>query len=413
MRKILVIGQVWPEPTTTAAGIRMLQLISIFKELQYIIYFGSPAQTSKYSTDFKDQDIQFVPVHLNNDQFDQQIQNLQPHIVIYDRFVIEEQFGWRVKEFCPQAISILNTEDLHCLRNTREFAVKKNLPYTTSLLLEQEITKREIASIYRCDLSLIISLKEIEVLDNTFRIPPQQLIYLPLFVEHSLDHLKDHWKTFEDRTGFMTIGNGRHTPNSDSVLYLKEKIWPLVRKQLPKAACNVYGAYLPEKVNQLHNPKEGFYIQGWVVNKDEVFTKAKVCLAPLRFGAGIKGKLLDAMRNGTPSITTSIGAEGMLSEDGDWNGFITDTPENFAKAAIKVYQNKQLWLQCQQNGLETIRTQFNKAPYFTILKDRLHKVVTNLKAHRNQNFTGAMLHYHTLRSTMFMSRWIEEKNKNN
>lgn len=112
----------------------------------------------------------------------------------------------------------------------------------------------------------------------------------------------------------------------------------LIKKQVPEAVLNIYGAYASQKVLQLNNIKEGFLIKG-AENANEVVLKARVVLAPLRFGAGIKGKLLEAMQCGTPSVTTSIGAESMHA-DLSWNGFIEDNPDAFAKKAVELYHNK-------------------------------------------------------------------------
>ena len=95
---------------------------------------------------------------LNHDSFDDYIKALKPNMVLFDRFMIEEQFGWRVTEQCPNAIKILDTEDLHSLRKTRQEAFKKNIEFTENMLLSSEIAKREMASIYRCDVSLLFLL---------------------------------------------------------------------------------------------------------------------------------------------------------------------------------------------------------------------------------------------------------------
>lgn len=140
-------------------------------------------------------------------------------------------------------------------------------------------------------------------------------------------------------------------------------------------------------------------------------SQARVCLAPLQFGAGIKGKLAEAMLCGTPSVTTFIGAEGMLDEEADWNGFVIDDPSKFAKAAIRLYNNESLWQQSQQNGIEITNTRFQKKKFCTPFLNQVSKLQKNLNKHRTKNFIGSILQHHTLRSTEFMSRWIEEKNK--
>ena len=128
--------------------------------------------------------------------------------------------------------------------------------------------------------------------------------------------------TFEERKDFIFVGNFLHEPNRDAVHYLKESVWPLIRAQLPDAGMCIYGAYPSQSVLQLHQPKERFFSLGRADDAQEVVAKARVMLAPLRFGAGMKGKLLEAMQCGTPSVTTAIGAESMYG-DLPWNGFIT------------------------------------------------------------------------------------------
>ncbi|MCK8521839.1 glycosyltransferase family 4 protein [Aquimarina sp. D1M17] len=408
---ILIIGSVWPEPSSSAAGTRMLQLIHLFLKEKWQITFSSPANDTENMIDLETLGIDKVHIEMNKSSFDDFIQELNPSIVIFDRFMIEEQFGWRVAKSTPNALRILNTEDLHSLRRTRQECFKKNKPFETSNLLQNDITKREIASIYRCDLSLIISEYEISLLKNTFNINSELLHYLPFLFETITSDERESWPTFEERKHFVTIGNFRHEPNWNSILYLKETIWPLLKSKLPEAELHIYGAYPPPKAFQLHNEKEGFFVKGWTENSAKVIQNAKICLAPLRFGAGIKGKLAEAMLLGTPSVTTAIGAEGMLDDDSDWNGFIKDDAKEFAIAATRLYTNKDLWQQAQQNGIEIINTMFQRKKFTSSLVSTIKNLIDNLEEHRKQNFIGNMLQYHTVRSTEFMSRWIEEKNK--
>ncbi len=413
MNHILIIGFVWPEPNSTAAGTRMLQLIKLFLSQNWKVTFASPATNSEYMIDFDDLGISKIKIEINDPSFDHFIKQLQPNIILFDRFMIEEQFGWRVSKYCPKALKILNTEDLHSLRKTRQASFKNNKKFKIKDLLESDFTKREIASIYRCDLTLIISDFEMTLLKDTFKIPEDLLCYIPFLFDTITPEIRNEWLDHEERNHFMTIGNFRHEPNWNSVLYLKQTIWPLIRQELPETELHIYGAYPTPKAIQLHNEKEGFLIKGHAKNTKEVISQARICLAPLRFGAGIKGKLVDAMLYGTPSVTTSIGIEGMLDEDTDWNGFVADDPSKFAKAAIKLYKDKNLWRQSQQNGIEIINTRFQKEKFAPLLIDMINIRLLNLEKYRTQNFIGNMLQYHTLRSTEFMSRWIEEKTKTN
>jgi glycosyltransferase involved in cell wall biosynthesis len=405
-KKLLIIGFVWPEPNSSAAGGRMMQLISLFQKQGFAITFASPAQDSEFMVSLADFGVDKVAIALNDFSFDLFVKELQPDVVLFDRFMVEEQFGWRVAEQCPNAIRVLDTEDLHCLRLARQNAFKSKRSFEISDILVEDVAKREIASILRSDLSLMVSEYEMEVLQSVFKIDESLLFYLPLVV-NSID-----WNplSFNQRHHFVFIGNFLHEPNWNAVQYLKEVIWPLIRKQLPSAVLAIYGAYPSQKVFQLHNEKEGFLIKGRAESAKEVVSNARVVLAPLRFGAGIKGKLLEAMEYGTPSVTSSIGAESMHGAL-DWNGSIEDNPQQFADAAVQLYQDEIIWKQSQQNGFEIIQQRYLKELFEDEFEKKLSFLGVNLKKHRQNNFLGQLLYHHTMQSTKYMSRWIEEKNK--
>ncbi|KAB1069367.1 glycosyltransferase family 4 protein [Tamlana haliotis] len=409
-KNLLIIGFVWPEPKSSAAGSRMMQLIETFQSDDYNITFASPCAKSDNAFDLETIGITQVAIELNNESFDVFISEINPSVVLFDRFMMEEQFGWRVSEHCPNAIKILDTEDLHCLRKGRQQAFKGGKSFEKSDLFN-DVAKREIASIYRCDLSLIISEAEMNILHNQFKVDTALLMYLPFMLEGISAEAIQELPKFESREHFITIGNFLHEPNYNGVLYLKETIWPRIKKQLPKAELHVYGAYATQKVTPLHNEKQGFFIKGFAEDVNAVMQKAKVCLVPVRFGAGLKGKLVDAMQNGTPCVMSSIAAEGMFG-DFEPNGFIEDDPELVVNNAMQLYQNESLWIDKQQNGFPVINARFNKAEFQKQFLSVLGDTFLNLQERRLNNFTGQMLQHHTMQSTKFMSRWIEEKNKN-
>src|SRR5690625_2786405 len=203
-RSLLIIGSVWPEPGSSAAGKRMLQLMSLFHSQGWEITAASPAAKSDFSADLEDRGMKTLATDINSSDFDDFIIKLQPSMVLFDRFIVEEQFGWRVAEHCPDAIRILDTEDLHCLRRARRRAVHREHPFDPRELLEDETAKREIASILRSDLSLIISDFEMDLLKNQFNLDPSLLYYLPFLVHPIEDELQQMWPTFEERSHFVT-----------------------------------------------------------------------------------------------------------------------------------------------------------------------------------------------------------------
>lgn len=403
-KRLLIIGLVWPEPKSSAAGSRMMQLIELFQSDGFEITFVSAAQNLEFSEDLSAKKIATQTIELNSATFDEFVQKLNPTIVLFDRFISEEQFGWRVSEHCPDALKIVDTEDLHCLRLARQLAVKENRILTLNDLFS-DVAKREIASILRCDLALMVSEYEMELLQNQFKISSDLVYYLPLFSE-PLDKVL----SFDEREDFVFIGNFMHEPNWDAVQFLFKEIWPLIHAQLPQAKMLIYGAYPTQKVLELNKPKINFFIKGRAENALEVIQNAKVVVAPLRFGAGIKGKLLESMQCGTPNVTTSIGAESMKGKL-DWNGYITDNPIEFAQNAVELYTNQMVWERSKKNGFDILSERYTKSNFETAFLKRIAILLNELKEHRNQNFIGSLLQHHTLSSTKYMSKWIEEKNK--
>ena len=407
---ILILGTVWVEPNSSAAGSRMLQLIELFLNENYKVTFASTAQKSEKAANLTSLHVDEVTIELNSTSFDEFISNLKPTIVLFDRFMTEEQFGWRVAENCPNAIRILDTEDLHFLRKVRHQQLKKGEEFTNEALLKSDDTKREIAAILRCDLSLIISTYEMDLLKSVFKIDENILHYLPFLLDKIDENHSKKWKTYEEREHFVFIGNFFHKPNVDAVLTLKNEVWDEIREYLPKAEVHIYGAYVNQQIQELHNKKEGFIIKGFAENSKDVIENSRVLLAPLRFGAGIKGKLTEAMVCGTPSVTTTIGAEGMCDRF-PWPGFVEDNFSDFALISVEIYRNKNTWQNAQETGVHVINYIYDKEKLSPIFISKIQEIQQNLEQHRTQNFLGSLLQHQTLQATKFMSKWIEAKNK--
>jgi glycosyltransferase involved in cell wall biosynthesis len=259
-------------------------------------------------------------------------------------------------------------------------------------------------------LTLIIAQFEIDLLIKYFKIDAGLLLYFPILFKANEWELKAVNLDFHKRRNFVFIGNFWHEPNWDAVLYLKKVIWPSIRMMMPSAELYIYGAYPSQKVFDLHNKKQGFHVMGRADSSEIVISEARVLLAPLRFGAGIKGKLLEAMQYGTPSVTTQIGAES-INDNFDWSGFVADIPDEFASKATLLYQDEILWRQAQAKGTLILQNRFCFGAFEPVFKIKLDDLLLNLAKHRKFNFIGGLLNHQTMKSTEYMSRWIEEKNK--
>ena len=408
--KLLIIGFVWPEPKSSAAGSRMLQVIDLFLKANYEVTFATACTKSDNAFDLKSLGIETTTITLNDSSFDRFVSYFNPNVVLFDRFMTEEQYGWRVSEKCPSALKILDTEDLHCLRKGRHQAFKDGHVFNDNYLYN-DFAKREIASVLRCDLTLLISEFEMNVLIKKFDIKSSQLYYLPFLVKEISKSEIQTYPSYEERQTIVTIGNFMHEPNWQAVLKLKNNIWPKLRRLLPHVQLHIYGSYVSQKATQLHNPKEHFYIKGFANSVDEVMQNAKICICYLPFGAGLKGKVLDAMKNGTPCAMNNIASEGMFGNNLP-NGIIEDDVNLFIEKAANLYKNKTLWTNFQNNGIQALNARFNTTAFATLFIRHVAHLQKHINDHRQQHFLGQILQHHTMQSSKYLSKWIEEKNNN-
>lgn len=403
MLHALVIGQAWPEPRSCAVSGHMMQILESFLARGWRITFASTAPAAEHKADLSAQDITEQVIAADDEGIDSLLTGLAPDLVLFERFEMEEQFGPLVAKHCPDALRVLETSDLHSLREARHQLLRRRLiegldpndfralfntsgPELFRQMAPSALAQRELAAVYRCDLSLITSDVEMDLLVNGFGVPDYLLHWCPLM----LDPTAQAQRPFAERAHFVTIGNVRHAPNWDAVLWMKHNLWPMIRRRLPDAQLHIYGAYASPKVMALHSPDDGFHLRGRAEDAREVMSAARLCLAPLRFGAGIKDTLADAMLCGTPSVTTPIGAEAMHGAL-PWPGAIAGTAEALAQAAVKLYSDETAWQQAQAACAPLLKTRYDRRRHASALVERIEHSLAHLDEQRLYNFTGAML----------------------
>lgn len=406
--KLLWIGTVWPEPDATAAGGRTIRLLETCQEAGYEVRFVSPCQENPHQGALESRGIKTARLLPNDPTFDSYIAEYQPDIVVFDRFMIEEQFSWRVREHTPQAVRVLDTVDLHSLRRERQRSLTSGtLPYATP---HSDDTLRELAAIYRSDLSLIISRAEATLLTEKFGIPSSLL-----HVTEFLYPPPPPYEGWEGRANLVFIGNGLHAPNVDAIRLLKTSLWGPIRSALAQRGVSdtelhIYGAYLPQEVLQFDNARERFRVMGRADEVYETLRRYRCNLAPLRFGAGLKGKVSDGWMAGTPCVATDVAAEGMTLEN-LFGGVIENRLHQYPERVAELYTDKHGWEKAQAVGREILTTRFSQTENALSFQERLALLAQEREPARKQNIVGSLLWYHGLRSTEYFSRWIEEKNR--
>jgi hypothetical protein len=218
----------------------------------------------------------------------------------------------------------------------------------------------------------------------------------------------DTARTFAARQHFATIGNFRHDPNVDSLWVLAHRsVWSAIRRTLPGAELHVYGAYMGREHMPLHRPDDGVLLKGKAKDAVSSLGKYRALLAPLRFGAGIKGKIADAWMAGTPVITSTIGAEGMTAlsaaaaaaaapaqtsvVQAEFGGIEANDSESFVSAAVSLYNDEARWSAAQRTGFDIVATRFQfRANADQIVSDIERRRIAHAEAHARERLNAAL-----------------------
>jgi len=198
----------------------------------------------------------------------------------------------------------------------------------------------ELDLISRADLSIVLSEHEFDLLRHHHG---EKLGLLPF-----TRHIRGAGPGFHERKGVLFIGSFQHKPNIDSVIYFVEEVMPLLRVKIPCIKLYVVGSNPTEKIKNLAS--QDIEVKGFIEDLDAVLDAALVSVAPLRFGAGIKGKISTALSHGLPVVGTSIASEGMGLTNRE-NILIADTPHDIANAICTLHEDPNLWALLSQNGV--------------------------------------------------------------
>ncbi len=404
-QKVLVIGHSQPESGATAAGVRMLQLLDNFKEQGAMVHFAAASKQGRYPDSLEGVVQEIHEIRLNDSSFDALVKLLDCQISVFDRFMTEEQYGWRVRAQLPHCKLILDTEDLHSLRLSRQEAVEKGITWNKDFWYSHPVFSRELASILRCDLTLMISRAEIELLCGVFPWLSSLMVYAPFRME-APDNTND--LPHGSRKHFVFAGNGKHAPNADAIQILRSVVWPELSQLCPQAELHIYGAYLEElPLGSKDFPgSDRFIIKGYAPSIKEVFKTARIQLAPLRFGAGVKGKIISGLQFGLPTLSTPVGWEGIGGKHIK-NPLVVNEISQMIPKAAELYDESRQWEEALQQGRELAREHFTNRDS---IQGSSFLFNSEQEISREARLLRDLLRSKAFDSSRFMSKWIEAKN---
>lgn len=335
--KVLVIANLLPAPDRSSGGTRLYEFIRLLTRHFHVVfaYLGS-----EVSRDYL-KPLERAGVTVFYPGFAKAVHNyeLDVHailksntfkIVFCELIDVAEQFLDVIREDSPQSLVVVDTYDVHFVREMREAAVASD----PSLKRKAERTKRRELEIYgRADLVLTVT-------DEDRRALLEENHQVNVAIVPNIHVLPESVVPRTGRRDLLFVGGFTHRPNVDGVLYFCREILPLVRQQIADVKLYIVGNAPPAEVVSLGSEK--VIVTGYVANMVPYLNSALVSVVPLRFGSGMKGKIGEAMAYGLPTVTTSIGAEGMGLVDGV-DALIADTPEEFAARIILLYRDAEMW----------------------------------------------------------------------
>lgn len=280
-------------------------------------------------------------------------------MIMFCRHYIASQYVTDVRKWAPHASVVFDTVDLHYLREQRQ----AELELSDSLLAKAAQTRQlELGVIKQVDVTLVVSPIEQALLADD---SPGAMVSILSNIHEPRQAETD----YAAREGLLFIGGFRHPPNVDAVEWFVGKVWPLIRQQLPSVTLTIVGSHMPDAIKNLAG--NGIHTPGFVEDVHPLIDGARISLAPLRYGAGVKGKINQAMACGLPVVATSVAAEGM-SLIANEELLVADEPQEFANAVVRLYQDQGLWAQISTNGYENVRKHFSRATAKATLADLLN-----------------------------------------
>ncbi|MFB1492179.1 glycosyltransferase [Thiocapsa sp. C3-3m] len=348
---MLIIDACTPTPDRDSGSIDLLNYLRVLESLDYRVTF-LPADllyAGPYTRDLQDLGVEclYLPfaysvekvLRTRGDEFD---------VVMLMRLGQGLRYLKHVRAHCPRAKVIFNTVDLHYLRAERREATQSE---TRSRSIARRMKDQELEVVRGADSTIVISPFERELLAK--EVPAARLHVIPLLRE-----IPGRSLGYGGRRGLVFIGSFRHPPNVDAIVWFCECVWPSLRRRLPETELSIVGSYPSPQILGLKG--HGVEVLGYVADIEPLFARARLTIAPLRYGAGLKGKVVTSLGYGVPCVVTPTAAEGLGLDDGQ-GILVAAESEAFAAAIVQLYESADEWERSSLAGLRAVTERFSVA----------------------------------------------------
>ena len=353
--RALVVDNQIPTPDHDAGSRRMFELLSLLADLGFAVTFvpHSGADVPSSSSALRNLGIEVLPGQSNLAPL---LEQLGPdlRVAILSRPMPAWPYLPLIRQISPTTKVVYDTVDLHFLREQRRADIEGDPAASSSAELHRYL---ELTLARGTDATLVVSEVERDLL---LAVDPDLRVYVVPTV-----HRDQHpGRPFVQRKGLLFVGSFLHPPNADAVRWLLGDILPHVRQELPGITTSIVGSYPPDEVRAL--ARDDVHVLGWVPDLDDLYEQARVFVAPIRYGAGIKGKIGESLAHGLPVVTTRLGAEGMgLVHEHDI--LVADTAPAFATAIARCYTDEKLWARLAANGRQSVARRYSPTSVRSLL----------------------------------------------
>lgn len=348
-KRILVVDACTPTPDQDAGSLKIYNFIKIFQSLSYQVTFVPDDLTfiNRYTEDLQRRGVQCL--------YWPYVASLEEHLARegskYDLILscrpdVTEKHLTSYRKHCPAAKVLYDTADIHYLREQRQAKIEGN----SQLAKQAERRKtQELGLVARVDCTIVVSQLEQAILQK--EVPRAKLSVISAVHERYARSVD-----FEDTKDILFLGGYQHLPNVDAVQYFVAEVLPILRDELPGVKFYIVGSRPPESVQRL--AANDVIVTGYVANLEHIMSHCRLSVNPLRYGAGIKGKIVSCMAYGVPCAGTSVAFEGMQLEDGR-DVVIADTAKELAARIAHLYQDKNLWQKLSDRGYAIVRERYS------------------------------------------------------
>lgn len=351
-KRILIVEDMVPQHDKHAGAVTIFQYVRLLRDLGFkVVYFpDNLCPTQPYTMDLQQLGVEVVYGNIDFKGWFTEYGAIfdycwlcRPDVAIKYLDIIKEKSSARLLYY---------THDLHFLREFRRHELEGG---EWHLKESKRLKEMELEIFRRVDVVLTPSADEKTIIHELW--PPARVLAIPAYMYDAGDlYSSSRASLSKDRKDILFLGGYGHVPNVDAVLWFVREVLPIVREQLPGVVFHIAGSNPPDEIKNLEGP--GVRVRGYVSDLTQFFGDFRVFVAPLRYGAGVKGKIVTSLQCGVPVVTTSIGNEGLNLVHGE-QALIGDSPADLADHICRLYQDEHLWVRLAAEGREFIRSRFS------------------------------------------------------